>query len=95
MTEQQDINSGKEPLEQTDDGNRKVDALVGLCAIQAWIDSKPPINSEYTALVIKVLLEDMKLADVRSITTYALGLERRKSNDKDETRRQTPPERNA
>ena len=67
-------------VEQPGDGNRKVDALVGLGVIQAWIDSKPPINSEYTALVIKVLLEDLKLADVRSITTYALGLERRKSN---------------
>lgn len=29
MTEKQDTASGNEPLEQTGDGNRKVDALVG------------------------------------------------------------------
>ena len=50
--------------------------------LQKWVDSIPTSEPKYIDLVIRTMLENLPLATVRSITTYSLGVERRKSEER-------------
>ena len=58
-----------------------VGAVVGLNHWQRWIDSRPSTDTGYLTLAIRCMIEDLlTLEQAREITTWSLGVERRKAN---------------
>ncbi len=56
------------------------DSLVGLAAVQAWVDQKPKTKSLFLSYAIKTLIAELEVKDVREVTNYALNVEREKPN---------------
>ncbi len=61
--------------------SNNINNAVGLDDWQRWIDSRPSKDTGYLTLAIKGMIEDLlTLNQVREITTWSLGVERRKAN---------------
>ena len=59
-----------------------VGAVVGLDHWQRWIDSRPSTDTGYLTLALRCMIENLlTMEQAREITTWSLGVERRKANN--------------